>query len=117
MMHLRSKRGAAWVPVCIILLLLPGACAAPEAYRKEADSRALQLIEETRAERLGKKAAFSLERPSDLLRRRLIASQVLPIADEATLGIDKLKRIDHWPEKDYPMQEDMQPPGLPPEIT
>jgi len=51
---------------------------------------------------LGKTEEFDIERPSDILRRRLLIGQRLPYAGEASLGIDKLKTVEHWPEKDYP---------------
>ena len=60
------------------------------------------IIEKKQQEALGKKEPFTIERPSDTLRRRLIEEQGLPISGEASLGTDKLKPIPHWPDKRYP---------------
>ena len=53
----------------------------------------------------GQAGEFNIERPSDILRRRLLEGQNLPYAGESSLGTDKLKPIEHWPEKDYPKAE------------
>lgn len=51
---------------------------------------------------MGRAEPFSIERPSDILRRRLMVEQDLPRVSEASLGADQLKTIQHWPEKGYP---------------
>ena len=71
-------------------------------YRLKADKAAANIIQEKQKQALGKADEFSIERPSDILRRRLLIEQDLPYASEASLGVDKLKTIEHWPEKDYP---------------
>ena len=71
-------------------------------YRLKADKAAADIIREKQEQALGKADEFSIERPSDILRRRLLIEQDLPYASEASLGADKLKTIEHWPEKDYP---------------
>jgi len=71
-------------------------------YRLKADKTAANIIQEKQEQALGKADEFSIERPSDILRRRLLIEQDLPYASEASLGADKLKTIEHWPEKDYP---------------
>jgi len=71
-------------------------------YRLKADKAAANIIREKQEQALGKADEFSIERPSDILRRRLLIEQDLPYASEASLGADKLKTIEHWPEKDYP---------------
>lgn len=77
-------------------------CQTPAGYRHEADKVVQDIIEKKQEQAFGKTEAFKIERPSDLLRRRLLLEQDLPFAGEASLGIDKLKKIDHWPEKEYP---------------
>ena len=71
-------------------------------YRLKADKAAANIIQEKQEQALGRTDEFSIERPSDILRRRLLIEQDLPYASEASLGTDKLKTIEHWPEKDYP---------------
>lgn len=63
---------------------------------------AYNVIEKKQQEALGKTEPFSIERPSDTLRRRLIEEQGLPISSEASLGTDKLKPVAHWPDESYP---------------
>jgi outer membrane protein TolC len=54
---------------------------------------------------LGKTEQFSIERPSDILRRRYLQDQNLPYCSEASLGTDALDPIEHWPEHNYPQSE------------
>jgi outer membrane protein TolC len=74
----------------------------PSHYRLKADEVAKTIIQEKQEQALGKTEAFTLERPSDILRRRLLVQQNLPHAGEASLGTDNLTPIEHWPEKGYP---------------
>lgn len=77
-------------------------CQTPTSYRLEADKATKNIIQEKQIRALGKKEQFDIERPADILRRRLLIGQQLPYSGEASLGADKLKTIKHWPEKDYP---------------
>jgi len=88
--------------VLVGLLAALAGCQSPEAYRREADRVALEIIHEKQISALKRTEPFSIERPSDRLRRRLIADQNLPHAGVESLGPDKLRRVDHWPEDDYP---------------
>lgn len=81
--------------------LLPG-CQSPREHRIEADKVAYSIIEENQREVFGYAEEFSIEQPSDILRRRLLVQQGLPRSSDASLGADRLKLIEHWPEKDYP---------------
>jgi outer membrane protein TolC len=91
---------------CIILLactaLVLCGCRTPAEHREKADEVADKIIEKKQQEALGKTEPLSIERPSDILRRRLIEEQGLPISSEASLGTDKLKPIPHWPDNGYP---------------
>jgi len=88
-----------------VLLLCAGVglvgCRSPQQHREKADEVAADIITQKQQEALGKTEPFSIERPSDILRRRLLDEQDLPRADEASLGVDRLKGIPHWPKDDY----------------
>jgi outer membrane protein TolC len=77
-------------------------CRSPSQFRKSADKTAYKAISETQKQALGKTEPFTIERPSDILRRRLLVEQDLPSSSEASLGTDQLKRPKHWPDKGYP---------------
>jgi outer membrane protein TolC len=53
-------------------------------------------------EALGTTEPLSILRPSDILRRRLIEQQNVPISSAASLGTDALAPIPHWPDPTYP---------------
>ena len=74
----------------------------PAQYHKDMDETAAKIISQKQLEATGKTSPFSIERPSDILRRKLLIDQNLPISGQASLGTDKLTPIKHWPEKDYP---------------
>jgi outer membrane protein TolC len=72
-------------------------CQSPQQHREKADEVAADIIAAKQQEALDKTEAFSIERPSDILRRRLLAEQGLLFADESSLGTDSLEPIEHWP--------------------
>lgn len=71
-------------------------------YRKDADKTAQNIIREKQEQLFGRATGLNIERPSDTLRRRLMIEQYLPYTDNASLGTDRLEKIAHWPEDDYP---------------
>lgn len=97
-----------WGPIGLLILsyslmlFMPTGCRSPSQHRLEADKMAEDIIQETQKRTLGNAEEFSIERPSDILRRRLLAEQDLPYSSQASLGTDELKTIEHWPEDDYP---------------
>jgi outer membrane protein TolC len=91
-------------PAVLFLLVTPlllSGCTA-KGHRLRADKTALSIIKKEQTRLLGKADDFSIERPSDILRRRLLTEQELAISGEESLGTDSLPRIPHWPEKRYP---------------
>ena len=92
-------RSVLWLAVMLIIF---AGCRTPSEYRLEADQVAADIVQETQEQALGRAGQFSIERPSDILRRRLLIDQNLPHSSEASLGTDKLKPVAHWPEDDYP---------------
>jgi len=93
------------LPVLIALAAGLFGCKSYTDYRHQADEVAAKIIEQKQQDALGRSEKFSIERPSDILRRRLLIEQNLPYSGPASLGTDKLKPIPHWPEKDYPGPE------------
>ena len=84
------------------LLFVQAGCRSPAEYRANADKVASDIIAAKQDEAFGKTELLDIERPSDILRRRLLAEQNLAVSSEASLGTDQLKSIDHWPEPNYP---------------
>jgi outer membrane protein TolC len=102
----RSRIGdmTQWLLIALVSTLLIGTgsgCTASH-YRKSADKVADKLIKEKQDQLFGKAEGLSVERPSDILRRRLMIDQNLQHASSASLGTDKLEKISHWPESKYP---------------
>jgi len=87
------------------LLCLLGACKTPAEYREQADEAAARILEEKQQEAFGRTEPFTIERPADTLRRRLLLGQDLPHAGPESLGTDRLEPIEHWPEEDYPPRD------------
>ncbi len=83
------------------LLAIISGCSA-KYHRVKADKTALSIIKKAQNDVLGKSDNFSIERPSDILRRRLLTKQELAMYGNESLGTDALKKIRHWPEKNYP---------------
>jgi outer membrane protein TolC len=95
-------RAAALVISLLCLMLIQNSCRSPSEYRKGADGVASAIISEKQTAALGQTQRFDIERPSDILRRRIMVEQNLLHSGEASLGTDQLQRIDRWPEPDYP---------------
>ena len=86
----------------LCLIFVQVGCQTPSEHRQEADKAASDIITEKQEEALGKTEPFSIERPSDILRRRLMTEQQLLYSSEASLGTDQLDRIEYWPKDEYP---------------
>ena len=94
------KSGLVILIVCIIVTIHTG-CKSPSDYRRQADDVAYDIIRQKQHEALGETEDFSIAKPSDLLRRRLLVDQELLYLDEASLGSGRLEQIEHWPDADY----------------
>lgn len=88
--------------ILILSLVFWGGCRSPQEHRQEADETAYEIIQR-KQESIGEKEAFTIERPMDSFRRRLLAAQELPHAGAASLGVDRLEAPAHWPKDDYLM--------------
>jgi len=84
--------------------LVAAGCRSPGQYREKADKVADQIIAQKQQEATGTTEPVEVERPSDILRRRLIEAQKLPVSSTASLGTDQLKPIPHWPKDSYPSE-------------
>lgn len=100
----KPAMSAAVILVCAVLLGQAG-CKSPREYRKEADKTAYDIIKQKQLEAIGEVEGFTIERPSDILRRRLLEGQNLQYSAPGSLGTDRLEQPEHWPQDDYP--EDM----------
>ena len=85
-----------------IVFSLQIGCNSPQKFRKNLNKTADNIIKEKQLQAVGKTSKFSIERPSDILRRRLLLDQNLPVSGRASFGSDRLEKIEHWPEKDFP---------------
>ncbi len=86
-----------WLVVAVLALGAAG-CVSPAKHREKADATAREIVSETYRSSLGREVAFDIERPSDLLRRRLLLEQELPVSGPASLGTGDLEPVPHWPE-------------------
>jgi outer membrane protein TolC len=80
--------------------LLSG-CKSAREHREEADEAAYNIVEEKQKAALGRTEPFTIEKPSDTFRRRLLLGQNLPYSHPASLGTHSLEPIKHWPDSDY----------------
>jgi len=87
------------------ILCFQAGCQSPTAHRLEADKAAYDIIREKQQKALGKVESFDIERPSNILRRRLLKTQQLPFSSPASIGTNELEKIEHWPEENYPKDE------------
>jgi outer membrane protein TolC len=94
----RNDFGFLIVPLLCTALVMSG-CRSASKYRTAADKVAADIITEKQKEALDRREPFSIERPSNILRRRLLGEQKLAYSSEASLGTDRLRPIKHWPEE------------------
>jgi len=94
----RGGRTLAMGAVALACLAAVG-CKSPRSWRLEADDVAADIIKANQAAAIGRNEAFSIKTPADVLRRRLLWAQGLPVAGPSSLGTDQLKRVPHWPGK------------------
>lgn len=99
----KHLKGTGFLLLSVLLcgLTLQSGCS-PAKYRTDMDKTVGKILSEKQLQATGKTSPFSIERPSDILRRRLLEGQNLQVSGPASLGSDKLTPIKHWPEKTYP---------------
>ncbi len=99
-----NKRNRSYFLILLISLLplTAAGCKTASTALREEDRAVNIIIREKQEQALGSSEEFTIERPADILRRRLLIEQDLPRSGDASLGTDRLKPIEHWPLKDYP---------------
>ena len=102
-------RGLALFGAASLVLVCVG-CGTPGQRRGRVDGAAAQIIKEKQIAALGRAEPFTIERPAETLRRRLLIAQGLPYSGPASLGIHDLAPVEHWPNDDYFSPEES-PPG------
>jgi len=119
---LQNRLSVLVVVLCLTLFFQAG-CQSPTEYRLEAD-KAVSGIVQKKMQAVGRTEQFSIERASDILRRRLLTEQNLTIAGPSSLGTDELKPVEHWPEENYPKTEPLldpivmlEEPNNPPQLS
>jgi outer membrane protein TolC len=89
-----------------VLTGLYGGCRTPQEHRAEIDEQAQRIIDEGQIDAIGEKTDFSITRPSQRVRQRLLTGQRLPMGSVASLGAEWLKNIEHWPKDNYLARRD-----------
>lgn len=73
-----GDRGRVWGVAGALAVLAASGCRSPEAHRADADRTGLGLVDRHRAGLVSNAVPFTIERPSDTFRRRLLEVQGLP---------------------------------------
>lgn len=99
---LQSVRAGFFAAAVILMLGVTAGCRTPEAFRRKVDTDVRQMVTQTRAQVVDTDASFSVEKPENTLRRRLLEDLSLPVSGPASLGTDRLPAIPGWPEPGFP---------------
>jgi outer membrane protein TolC len=97
--HRHLRINSVLLSIFLALLVLQFGCKTPDKFRSNTDKTAAKILAEKQLQATGKTSKFTIEKPSDTFRRRLLSGQNLATSSPASLGTDKLKPIKHWPEK------------------
>jgi len=84
-------------------------CKSPTQWRQEADQVAHEVIRQKQQEALGRTEPFTIEKPSETLRRRLLIDQKLPVTAPASLGTKAIEPIEQWPDEEYLAAREQEP--------
>jgi len=110
-----ARTGPAMVFCLAVTLLTLAGCRTPTDYHREADEVAYEIVAERQDQALGRVEPFTIERPSTILRRRLLEGQDLTMSGPWSLGTDRLEVIDHWPDDTYQAEITLDPVAVLPE--
>jgi outer membrane protein TolC len=78
-------------------------------HREKADRSAASIIGEKQREVYGHEEPFTIDRPSETFRQKLLVAQGLPHSGTESYTASQLEPVPHWPEEGYPYAK------LPPE--
>lgn len=104
----KSDSGLVMVLLLCLVLVQTG-CRSVSEHREDADKVASEIIAEKQKEAFGKAESFSIERPNNILRRRLLEEQNLQSSGPWSIGTDRLDKPEHWPKDDYPQDVNLAP--------
>jgi outer membrane protein TolC len=107
---LRYLRAVLWSGLAFSALSVNGC--KPGTYRVEADKAAEGIIKQKQLEGLGREEPFTIEKPEQTLRRRLMEAQNLARSHAASLGVTNLEPVPHWPDDNYLEQGQGESDGL-----
>ena len=93
----RNKQDSSFLLIGITAALFLSGCQSADKHRAEADRAATGIIAEKQEEGFGRVDPFSIERPSETFRQRLMLEQELPVVGPASYGADSLEDPEHWP--------------------
>jgi len=93
----RAPRSRDLIHAVLIIGLVGAGCSA-KFHRGKVDKTAYGIIAQKQKAAFKRTEAFSVERPAETLRRRLLLEQNLPFAGPASFGSAHLEPIPHWPE-------------------
>ncbi|MCY2951262.1 MAG: TolC family protein [Planctomycetota bacterium] len=99
---MRTQTKFIYVSLLATVVLYPfTGCRSVQQHRREADEAAYNIIKQKQQQILGQEEPFTIEKPADTLRRRLMLDQNLPFAGGAGLSTRDIKPIKQWPDHDY----------------
>ena len=90
----------------IVIALALSGCKSPQTYREDADKTAYDIIKKTEKDLFHRESVFTIEKPEDALRRRIMEAQGLQYTYDGSLGIENLEKPEHWPEENFPPAAD-----------
>ncbi|MCX7592003.1 MAG: TolC family protein [Kiritimatiellae bacterium] len=113
-----AKHGLSATGMLLFALIHIGAglgagCRSASGHREAADRAAYDIIRRAQGVVLKRAEPFTVEPPSQTLRRRLLIEQDLPRSGAASLGSETVERIPQWPDASYGSNR---PPAILPEI-
>src|SRR5688572_1295912 len=98
---MRMTRIAPFVTAGVLAAGVFVGCKSAKQHRLEADKAAKDIIEEKQKAVFGQTEPFTVERPADTLRRRLMLDQDLQYSHPGSLSTKDLKPTKNWPKDDY----------------
>ncbi|MDP8244882.1 MAG: TolC family protein [Candidatus Hinthialibacter antarcticus] len=83
----------------IVICLFAGC--STQHHRESVDRAAYEAIQEYQRANLGESEPFTVEKPSIELRQRIMQSQPIQFSHPASINVNHLEPIEHWPSDGY----------------